>query len=249
MSMPQMTKIESKLWGCGPWIALAIAIAFLAPAGCCLLSVYMPWYLTAFEPGETSEVVKIFITLTGLALTFAGLLLAGQRAWRGWMLDALLKLHEDEGNPEQGKAKRLIADAADKCQPAENPYTHAQKHFASLGKGTEESNEFDDARRRLAHFWLRAVKLVHWGVLGERELFNNFEPDILEKLEPFETIVAEEFRDLSEPKPWSAMELYIAWLKRKGEHRKAKEWKPTIPARPQLYQQYRASCGNEKQEQ
>ena len=124
------------------------------------------------------------------------------------MVDALLQLHADEGSPDQGKAKRLIAGATGQMQPGGNPYAHAWNYFCELGENTRDFNEFDDARRRLAHFWFRAAQLVNWGVMTRKELLDNFEPDILGKLEPFEAVAAERFRDLTDPSPWPAMELF-----------------------------------------
>jgi hypothetical protein len=237
---------NNKLWKRGGYLSLIFAILLLTGAICFLCSgTALPWLVSSQQSVAKDfqqtllNVSNAFLTCGGWFLAFAGLLFAGHQASRGWMLDVLQRLHVDEGSREQGEAKRLIAEASKALGSNENPYSGARNYLDRLANDRSKLNEFQDARRRLAHFWLRAAKLIEWGVLSKRELFDNFELDIVVKLEPFETITAEDFRDLSKPKPWPAMELYIDWLKQRKDVQQAEEWRPTLPARPDLYQEYR----------
>lgn len=228
---------------------------FMILAACTLLtSLPFNWLAVSqsreaagFWPNAFQALSQASLACGGWLLVFAGLLLAGYQASRGWMLDAMQELDEDEGGNEQGDAKSQIADASNKLSAEVNIYAAARQYLSRLRSQKDQSKyeALKHARRRIAHFWRRMARLVDFGVLTEDEVLDSFEPDILELLEPFETIVAEDIRDLTQPKPWPAMRFYIAWLRRKGEQQKAAEWQATLPARPKLYSEYKS--GGDKQ--
>lgn len=80
-------------------LVLAILLFVLAVISA-ITGTVCPWF-KAYHPNNVREFVILLISAAGWWLTFAGLLIAGKHALRGLTFQALLKLHEDEGNPKK----------------------------------------------------------------------------------------------------------------------------------------------------
>jgi hypothetical protein len=226
--------------------------ALLMALAVCALAAWFPASLSAatqsrdaatFWPDTLQTLWQASLTCGGWLLVFAGLLLAGHQAARSRMLEALRQLFDEARSSDHAEARRQVAEAFGKLGSGVNVYAAARQTLAKLrGQKDQSKNEaLKQARLAVAHFWMRAARLVEMGVLTEEEVLDGFEPDILEMLEPFETIAAEEAGALTPPRPWPAMKFYTAWLKRRGEPHKAAEWQASLPARPKLYADSRST--------
>src|SRR5262245_54647203 len=169
------------------------------------------WF-KAYHPDKVREFVPLLISAAGWWLTFAGLLVAGKHALRGLTFQALLKLHEDEGDPKQKTAKKLVLQAKPPENFVGNIYSHVRKYVESLSD--EDKEKLDEARRQISHFWYRAARLTDIGILDSHEIFESVgPPDILEILEPLEAIRAESDHPEWQPGSWPPMKSFIAWYK------------------------------------
>lgn len=185
-----------------------------------------------------SESLDLLISSVGWWLTFAAILFAGKNALRGLTFQALLKLHEDEGDPKQKAAKKLIGKAKPAKDFSANIYSHVREYVKELSD--EDKEKLDDARHRISHFWYRAARLMDLGILDPKEIFESVgPPDILEILEPLEAIRAESDNPEWEPRGWPPMKLLIAWYKQQKRKEKLKQIRPQVPAQPTLYEESR----------
>jgi hypothetical protein len=225
-------------------LPLVLAITLFALAASTVITGTVHPLFKAYQPSRADEFADLLISSAGWLLAVAVLLLTGQGALHGLMFQALLKLHEDEGAPEQKKAKGLVWKARPPRDYSGNIYGYVREYVAGLPD--KEREELDWARHRMTHFWYRAARLVDVGVLdfdGIRASVGP--PDILTVLEPLEAIKAESIDPGWEPRPWPPMKLLIAWYKHEGRKNEAKQVRSEVPARPDLYRASRADSAGE----
>lgn len=222
-----------------PWIPFASAMVTIAIAVWIAHENHVPQWIQAYQ-SNPREFVGLLVAFAGWLLALSGLLFAGRDAKRGLAVDALLKLHEDEGSQDQAVAKRLVWKTAPPDASSVNPYAHVREYIENLSP--DEQGELDEARRRLTHFWYRAARLVGLGILDTNKVFKSVgPPDILTILEPLEAIQAESIDPTWQPRSWPPMTLLIDWYKKQGYRSKASQLKAEVPARPAAYKASRTS--------
>jgi hypothetical protein len=196
-----------------------------------VMTVLSAYAVRVKDPG----LADLLMASGGWALAFTGILLAGEQALRGLIFGALSKLHEDEADPEQLKAKQLVWRASQ--QPgysSDNLYSYFRQYVNALSDPKQD--ELDKARRRMTHFWYRAARLMELGILTPDEIFASVgPPDVVEVLEPLEAILAERINPNWKPRPWPPIKMLITWYEQQGHLEKARELQPQLPARPALY--------------
>jgi len=187
----------------------------------------------------------LWITLGVSMFATGGIVLAGHHAKRVLLFNAVMKLHDDEADPEQFNAKETVWGASPPQSSdgefCDNPYSYLRKYLRDLSY--ERQLRLDKARRRLTHFWYRTARMVQLGIMPHQEVFDSVGwPDILEVLELLEVIRADEMAHDGDwaPRPWPPITLLIAWYKDR-EDKKGEALVARLPARPDLYEAYRES--------
>lgn len=146
----------------------------------------------------------------------------------------LLKLQDEEREPEQAVAKRLVWQAAPEKGFSGNIYNYVREYVEGLSP--EHQEKLNDARRRMTHFWYRASQLVDMDILDPNQIFDSVgPPDVLTILEPLEAIQAERIDSDWQPRLWPPMKLYIVWCNQQGHIKEANQLRSEVPSRPELY--------------
>lgn len=169
----------------------------------------------AFGSECRSDYPNLLMSLGGWLLTLAGILFAGNQAARIALADTFSKLYEQESSREQYYAKKQIYSFGKKVLGKKNRYLAARKLMKTLPK--KKQDEIHEARRRLRHFWLLAESYYESGLMSLAEVFSIAgSPEILLSLEPLEVLAAEQAEFPMKARPWTIINLLIAWYRLHG---------------------------------